>query len=425
MSRYFTHSAGLLSVLAAVLISLLLPGTAEAVPAFARQTGQNCVACHAGGQYPELTPYGRMFKLTGYTIGERAMPFSVMGVMTATKVKANDPTQGKTQDGSPIFNTGSLFIAGKISDNVGGFAQITYNNYASQNPADGRWSGHSGSDNTDIRYADRYIDGNRDLIYGVTLHNNPGVQDVFNSMPAWGYGVVPGSTGTGGATAPILYGGLSQQVAGIGAYAYWDKTVYAEITGYRTGNGVFSFMTQGNGGQNYIQGTNPYARLALTKEWGPHNVMVGMTHLEVRQFTDQTNLSGSTDRYRDNGIDAQYQYLLDPDTVTATVTRVHENIDPGTSGLLGDTINSLRAKASFIYGAKYGATLSYFDYSNSSNGILTAQAGSRGWTPEIFWTPVQYARIGMQYTMFSRDFAGASPVAKDNNTLLFYVWGAY
>ncbi|MHB1334257.1 MAG: hypothetical protein ACYCY1_16855, partial [Sulfuriferula sp.] len=43
--------------------------SAQAVPAFARQTGQNCVACHAGGQFPELTPYGRLFKLTGYTLG--------------------------------------------------------------------------------------------------------------------------------------------------------------------------------------------------------------------------------------------------------------------------------------------------------------------------------------------------------------------
>ncbi|MEO7007589.1 MAG: hypothetical protein ABI156_00440, partial [Caldimonas sp.] len=55
-------------------LSLALCGTAlalaaaaaHAVPAFARQTGQNCVACHVS--FPELTPYGRWFKLSGYTI---------------------------------------------------------------------------------------------------------------------------------------------------------------------------------------------------------------------------------------------------------------------------------------------------------------------------------------------------------------------
>ncbi len=409
-----------------VLILLFTSINAHALPSFARQTGQNCVACHAGGQFPDLTPYGRLFKLTGYTIGQRALPLAAMAVLTSNKVKVNDPAAtGHSQDGKPIFNTASLFIAGKISDKTGGFVQITYENYA----GDTGYSGHTGSDNLDLRYADRLINDKQDLIYGLTLHNNPGVQDVWNSTPAWGYGVVPGSTGAGGATTPMLDGGLGQQVAGIGAYAYWNKMVYAELTGYRTGDGIFSFMTQGNGGQINIKGTNPYARLALTHEWGPHNVMVGLTHLDVRPYSDTTSHSGPTDHYRDNGIDFQYQYLLDPYTVTATVTRIHENIDYGL-GSPSDTVNSLRAKASFIYQAKYGATLSYFDVSNSSN-TLPSQTGTRGWTPEIFWTPVQYVRLGMQYTLFNRvnglssNTDGNGRNAKDDNSLLFYVWGAY
>ena len=38
---------------------------ARALPSYARQTGQECAACHNG--FPELTPYGRLFKLNGYT----------------------------------------------------------------------------------------------------------------------------------------------------------------------------------------------------------------------------------------------------------------------------------------------------------------------------------------------------------------------
>ena len=434
MKRYFTS---LLSLLAVVSV-LLLPGTAEAVPAFARQTGQNCVACHAGGQFPELTPYGRIFKLTGYTIGERTLPLSMMGVLSANKVKVNDPAAGKTQDGALVFSTGSLFIAGKITDNIGGFAQITYDNYNTDDPSgakpDNGWFGHSHSDNVEIRYTDRFINDKSDLIVGLSLHNNPTVQDVFNSAPAWGYGVVPGSTGAGSGTMTKLEDGLGQQVAGVGAYAYWNRTVYAELSGYKTGNGVFSFMTQGNGGQVYLKGTNPYLRLALTKEWGAHNAMIGLTHLDVRQY--QADITSPTDHFRDTGIDAQYQYILDPYTVTATVTRIHETIDPGSAGLLSDTVNALKAKASFVYQAKYGATLSYFDYSNTGNNStaitpVDMQHGSRGWTPEIFWTPVQYVRLGLQYTAFNRvnglssNTDGAGRNAKDDNTLFFYVWGAY
>lgn len=394
----------------------------HAVPSFARQTGQNCVACHAGGQFPELTPYGRLFKLTGYTIGQRVVPFSAMAVLMANKVKNEDPAAtGHSQDGKPIFSTASLFIAGKISDKTGGFVQITYNNYAGHSG----YSGHTGSDNLDLRYADRYINGQQDLIYGLTLHNNPGVQDVWNSNPTWGYSVVPGSSGVGGASTPMLNGGLAQQVAGGSAYAYWNKTVYAELSGYRTGDGIFSFMTQGNGSQIYIKGTNPYARLALTHEWGAHNAMIGLSYLDVRQYIDQTNHFGATNRYRDNGIDFQYQYLLDPYSVTTTFTRIHEKIDSGTTGLLPDTVNYLRAKASFIYQAQYGATISYFDVSNSSNTFFASQTGTRGWTPEVFWAPLQNVRVGTQYTVFNKKSAGFSPKPNDNNTLFFYVWGAY
>ena len=40
---------------------------AEALPSFARQTGQPCGACHT--DYAGLTPYGRRFKIGGYTYG--------------------------------------------------------------------------------------------------------------------------------------------------------------------------------------------------------------------------------------------------------------------------------------------------------------------------------------------------------------------
>src|SRR5450830_463844 len=125
------------------LLTLLLAMQAKAVPAFARQTGQNCVSCHTGGQFPELTPYGRMFKMTGYTIGERTVPLSVMGVANYANI-ANAPADAQ-KNAQPVLASGSLFLAGKITNNIGAFAQITYDNYASDN-GDGTFSGHSNAD---------------------------------------------------------------------------------------------------------------------------------------------------------------------------------------------------------------------------------------------------------------------------------------
>ncbi|MHB1676788.1 MAG: hypothetical protein ACYCSS_04515 [Sulfuriferula sp.] len=445
MSHFFIY--------AMVLMTVFVSGEARAVPAFARQTGQNCLACHAGGQFPELTPYGRLFKLTGYTIGKRTIPLDVTGVFGSTNVKGPAATgPGHTgSDGSLTFDTGSLFVAGKITDKSGVLAQFTYNNYSGgmgsgmMMGASGGASGHVGSDMMDFRYADRIINNYQDLIYGFTANNDPGVEDVWNSTPTWGYGVVPISTGTARAINPLINGALAQQVVGTGAYLYWNQTVYAEISGYRTGDGVFSFMTQGNGQQIALKGENPYLRLALAHEWGAQNVMVGYSYFDVERYSDPTNLSSATDHYRDNTVDFQYQYLLDPHTFTAEVTRINETVDYGTAGSLPDTVNALRAKASYTYEAEYGASLSYFNVSNSSNnaglihsGVINqstqmlSQTGVEGWTPEIYWLPVQNMRVGLQYTMFDKvDGVNTGAIdtfngkASGANQVVFYVWGAY
>ena len=39
---------------------------AATVPSFARQTGLACSACHY--QFPQLTPFGRLFKINGYSL---------------------------------------------------------------------------------------------------------------------------------------------------------------------------------------------------------------------------------------------------------------------------------------------------------------------------------------------------------------------
>ena len=160
----------------------------SALPLFARQTGQNCMSCHAGGQFPELTPFGRIFKMTGYTMGERTTPLSVMGVLTNSRVantsKSDDPGADFQKNSQTIAATASLFLGGKITDNLGAFAQITYDPYATQTD-DGRFHGHSNADNIDLRYADRVIDLQRDLIFGVSLNNNPSISDPWNTAAAW------------------------------------------------------------------------------------------------------------------------------------------------------------------------------------------------------------------------------------------------
>lgn len=438
------------SVVAVVvtLIGLIVCQSAQALPTFARQTGQSCVACHAGGQYPELTPYGRMFKLTGYTMGERVNPLSAMVVATNTTT-TNPAADGfgsmaSSRDGQTILESASVFLAGKVTDNIGAFAQYT------QSFPDG---GSFAADNFDLRYADRKVDANRDLIWGVTLNNNPSVQDVWNSAPAWSSPYMATTQGAFGGLpyTTLLEGGLAQKVAGIGGYVYLDKTYYAELTSYQAAKGALSFMsypTQSGDanhafGGTYVDGSNLYWRLAYTREWDAHNIMVGAFGFDAKTLADNADAVPDASlgnlHYRDVGFDAQYQYLLAPHTFTAQVRAVQENIDdnqvtPTYSG--SATLNTLFAKTSYVYQQKYGASLTYRNVSGSSDaGVYTYNStnvpDSEVWTPEFFYLINQNVRVGLQFNLFTKylgstsNYDGAGRNPSDNNSTYMYLWAAF
>ncbi|MDE2584997.1 MAG: cytochrome C, partial [Betaproteobacteria bacterium] len=450
----------------------LVPLDAQALPLFARQTGQNCLACHAGGQFPVLTPYGRKFKLTGYTIGSRSdVPLSVMlqagvaRVSNTTNGTLNDPNGGGgnglspndtfPRNGLPTVTQASLFAGGRITDNIGLFGQWTLDPYAYQNGA-GKWSSHSATDQFDLRYADRLIDGKRDLIFGFSLNNNVGNTDVWNtfnnpfqSVPTpIGPSSLQGNIFTGPPITPMINSGL--QAAGVNAYAYWNDTVYAEVGLYRNANKIFSFMSQGtdNNGTSVLSGGNPYWRLALNHDWGPHSAMVGLHGMDGRMLSTPGDIGSPIIHNQDVGIDGQYQYNLDPHTVTAQFSYTHErqSYDGALLGVTAtnssNTLDYLKLNGTYIYQAKYGASLSYVTTKGSADSTLyTANAisgsannspNTKVWIPEVFWTPVQYMRIGLQYYKYTQFMGGnqgydgvSSRSAGDNNLLFLYFWGAY
>jgi hypothetical protein len=100
-----------------------------------------------------------------------------------------------------------------------------------------------------------------------------------------------------------------------------------------------------------------------------------------------------------------------------------------------NTLDYRRAKLTYVYEARYGASLAYTSVRGSSDSILNANPSavpnSRLWVPEIFWNPVQYVRVGLQYYMWDQyqgaksNYDGNGRNARDNNTVFLYVWAAY
>jgi hypothetical protein len=495
MSSSVLHIQRLFGTIAAFgwgLVLVLVTSDAWALPSFARQTGQNCVACHAGGQFPELTPYGRLFKMTGYTIGERTIPFSVMGVSSYSSVantsKSDDPSSDfqKHKEILPLA-TGSLFVAGKIADNFGAFAQLTYDHFAVAG-SDGSFQGHTTADNMDFRYANRVIDNKRDVIFGLSVNNNPSLVDPWNSAAAWmQYVPVPSPTSYQfiDGTTPYPQFGSGGNISGINAYMFWNKSLYAELGTYSTARGPLSFMSTGiaDADKTKLNGSNnPYWRLALSREWGAHNAMVGTSGMiaHVYDAGSDTSDPNNLGTFRNIGIDAQYQYILDPHTVTvqtaymqmdqtysanavagatASSTFVLANgVTPVAAASPSDTTKVFRLKATYIYQAKYGGGVAFFDKSGTTNslnqtsgfdpggcgatvvcnasstrvtGNLSGNPATRGMTYEAFWMPWQNVRLGAQYTAYalfngaSSNYDGFGRNASDNNSLFLYAWYAF
>jgi hypothetical protein len=60
------------ALLTAAAVCIVGARPVRALPSYARQTGQQCAACHNG--FPELTPYGRQFKLRGGNRQQKPCP---------------------------------------------------------------------------------------------------------------------------------------------------------------------------------------------------------------------------------------------------------------------------------------------------------------------------------------------------------------
>jgi hypothetical protein len=70
----------------------MLPQKADALPSYARQTGLGCGMCHT--EFPQLTPFGRRFKIGGYTM-RKAEPTPIK-LVDSPYTKA--PAAGATPD---------------------------------------------------------------------------------------------------------------------------------------------------------------------------------------------------------------------------------------------------------------------------------------------------------------------------------------
>jgi len=430
------------------LFGLLAVTPAAAVPSFAAQTGRPCEACHVGGLGPQLTPFGREFKLHGYTA--RAVSFNVP--FAAFIHNSYTHTQ-KAQEPSPAPSFGpndnvaidqiSVFLAGGVGSHFGAFIQNTYDGVAKAFT----W------DNLDVRAVTPAHIGGADMVLGLSLNNSPTVQDAFNTLPAWGFPYTTSSLAPSPAAAPII-GNLAQTTIGLTAYAWINSSLYAEFGGYRSPSA--GFLTHAGADPfdpGKIDGEAPYARLAYNKNFGDRNFELGAFWLNANLFPGRDQTTGLSDHYADIGLDGSYQYFApNKDVFTINARYTHERQALDASRALGlasgpiDDLDDFRVDASYYWRSKIGASAQLFDTWGSPDALLYAgnripRPDSSGVVLQLDATPYGDGkspfgqrfnlRVGVQYTAYFRfdgastNFDGFGRSAADNNTLRVFTWIYY
>ena len=414
------------------------------IPSFSRQTGLACNACHTS--FPQLTPFGRMFKLNGYTLtglqtvqagdsGRRQSlrldlipPVSAMVQSSFTQVKKDVPG---TQNGTAQFPQElSVFFGEAITPRLGTFLQVTYDPTA----------GSIGMDNADIRYANNTHLAKKVLVYGFTLNNNPTVQDVWNAVPAWGFPFAASSVAPTPAAATMLDGGFEQQVVGLGAYGLWDNHLYGELSAYRSAvQGGASPADSSS--SNTLHGVGPYWRLFYEQNWNRQSVMVGTLGMTTSVYPE--GVTGLRNKFTEIAFNAQYERPLGKGNLIAHAIWIHEkqkldaDFDAGAATNPENTLKTLRVDAAAYTASRLGVTVGYFKTSGTEDALryggssVIGSPNSDGVVLELSALPWLNTRFELQYVLYnkfdggSKNFDGTGRNAGDNNTLYLLSWVAF
>lgn len=456
--RLWANRFTMLAGVSFVVLALGVHKPASAVPAFAEQTGQPCASCHVGGFGPQLTPFGRAFKLGGYTLRVKPfnVPLSAMAVASyvhTKKAQDEPPTEHSKTNDNTSFDQGSVFIAGGVGSHFGGFSQITYSG------ADRAWAW----DNLDLCAVGTGKIADKDLIYGLTLNNSPTVEDAWNTTPAWGYPYTGSDYAPGPDIAPLIDGTLAQGVLGISGYAWLDSKYYIEAGGYKTpARGTLRWLGTDPDDPGDVNGIAPYGRVAVQTNAAGGTIEGGAFILKAALWPGRDRSSGFTDRYTDYGVDASWFKPLKSDTLTLQGRYTHEDQSLNGSCALGmadgsisavpmsqcadNSLDEFKVDGSYYWHNAVGLTVSAFDITGSANPIIyggyrTMRPDSSGWQLQLDGTPFGgrkspfgprfNMRVGVQYTHYTRfngarfnyDFSGRN--APDNDMFRVFTWVAF
>lgn len=376
------------------ILLLCVSTAADAIPAYARQTGSACADCHAGaygggGNGPNLTPYGMRFKLNGYTDTDgNGFKIPLAGQLVETHTV---PARG---DSSTHLAEAELYLAGRLTDQIGGYVKVeadhaapgTYNTRLSE---------------LDLRFVAKELRlGGKDLTLGVSVNNSPGFDDPIAVLPATTHLGPPGGQGPTGTFLNLSSANApAHRVIGATVYGVYDAEWYGAVGSYS------SLPTSTQDRLGYAPGGDPgridgtgYVRFAYMKDLKRQFFSVGVVGLATRR---QLPRGGRSDRLTDLGYDLSYQFLGNRENIVQlSYVNILEQrrygstptsqLTPWLVALPRGTLHDATLSATYVYRQSYGVQLAHLESNGTRDAARFTPHGDPDTTANllsVFWAP--------------------------------------
>ncbi|ACG57009.1 hypothetical protein HY04AAS1_0319 [Hydrogenobaculum sp. Y04AAS1] len=450
-------------------LAVFAPKSSFAIPSFARQTGLACDVCHT--VFPHLTPFGREFKLHGFTYDysdlikmvrqaakkraaeEGGMPNLVINKIPMIAVRiagmwANQDggsvvPHGRITDGQGAFSQpagyptndtfnlvkdDSLYIAGEITPHLGAWVEI------------GGWNDHG--DAASLAGYDAILNGgdhtvdNKNFTYGLSFENVVGFDDVGQAGPGnWGVPLMNPLSTHGTLFDPFN----GTPIEGVEAYAmlgdftnggiYGNIGLYAPSTGNDEGTNPVATAGSLPASTSYSWAGAKHVDAYVNAEYwlpGFKNIysMVGaFGYFGQEKMEGGTNPYEYSDNVNDYGLEAQAQYIGGKNLVEffGEVQKQHDSEFYGEdywTGQLystdGTSVNrtGIALKADYYYKRTYGVYVKYM-YANSSQ---VQDVDYSGYIVGVSWYPWQNVSVKVERMMWSKYHPGqANPQYNNGN----------
>ncbi len=386
--------------LASVLAAAAFAPEASAVPAFARQTGMACAACHFQS-YPALTGFGKAFKAGAFTMigsqekieGEHGL--SIPAVLNSAVYIQHryKKTGGKDSGNSYTTRSGrldvpdefSLFFGGRVAENMGSLTEFSL--------------GGASLAGTKLPITVAEVNDIKLLLVPFT---------VGGLGPQYGFDVfATGSTNNGRVIengvgySAAMYIGAGTDASGAALVAV-NETFHVSLTPWAQGANV----TGSGGSATALGGT--YLRAAYTPTIGGLETGFGVMNYSGNSFKGVDTVDASTHKDAATVIDAQAQgelagylvglygsYATAAATGTSTaVNTFNAGTEPRTAlGMLAD-IGVIPNTLNVQLGMMRGKT----GFKNADTG---AAEDDNSFTVGVRYKLHQNAKVALAYTSFS------------------------